>query len=238
MNELSVIRRCLVLLAVALVALAVIPAPARAQDMGHLERLLAFVNEAREAARVSPVQMDSRLNSAAQRHSADMAGGDFLSHIGSDGSTFEQRIADTGYRLGTGAENILFQLELEASKAFYYFWNSPEHRASIIDARFTQVGFGYARSASGKYYYTMLLAAPAIGGPIQPPLEGNVAPLVSTDPIPVPPGSDGRLNEAGIPPIVVYCAQGGGVSIYKVDLATSPGTPVRVRVPPDWRAKP
>ena len=220
------VRGIVVVVAAMLIALVAVPLTARAQDVSHLELLLQFVNEARQANGASPVSMEAQLNAAALRHSTDMAGGEFLSHTGTDGSSFAQRVQDTGYRMAAGAENVLFQLDLDASEAFNYWFASPEHRANLLNRAYIHAGIGYARSGSGKYYYTLILATPDYERPPQATLEGNVAPGVNFGPTPQYSVSDNRLNEAGLPPVAVYCAPGGGVTVWKIDFNTSQGSQV------------
>ncbi len=225
MNEIGVIRRLGILLAVTLVALTLLPAPAHAQDASDLERLLASVNEARGDVLLSPLYLSPQLTSAAQLHSADMASSDVLTHTGSDGSTFVQRIEATGYWLANGAQSILYQMDADPGQAFSRLWSSPEHQVNLISSQYREIGIGFAESTSGKVYYTILLASPAALPPPLPLPPGSVAPLASTDPIPLSHDGDGRLNP-GLTPIVVYCAPGGGVAVWRVNMATSQGQQV------------
>ena len=70
-------------------------------------QILNLVNQARAAGQVCGTEalpavpaltLNAQLNQAAQRHSDDMATNNIFSHTGSDGSSFGQRIADTGYQ--------------------------------------------------------------------------------------------------------------------------------------------
>lgn len=164
-----------------LVVLGVIAA-VQAQDAQATE-ILQRVNAARTAGGIHPLTMNAQLVAAAQRHSDDMAQGDFLSHTGSDGSEFWQRMQAAGYPMTAGAENVLFQGALDAAGAFDQWWNSDGHRANMMSADYVEIGIAWAVSASGRYYYTMVLGA----------REGFVLPQVVTPtptsqpPSPIPP---------------------------------------------------
>ncbi len=154
----------------------------QAQDAQAAD-ILQRVNAARTAAGIHPLTMNAQLVAAAQRHSDDMAQGDFLSHTGSDGSQFWERMQAAGYPMTAGAENVLFQGALDAAGAFDQWWNSDGHRANMMSADYVEIGIAWAVSASGRYYYTMVLGA----------REGFVPPQAATPtitpqpPSPVPP---------------------------------------------------
>lgn len=129
-----------------------------AQQDTHVWEILGLLNTHRVDGGLSPLAVNSRLAVAAQRHSDDMGAGDFLAHEGSDGTQFWERVADTGYVMTAGAENVLYRWNLDAAGAFQQWWNSPPHRANMMNGAYREVGIAYAVSASGKYYYTMVLA--------------------------------------------------------------------------------
>jgi len=55
---------------------------------------------------VPAVSWDNKLATAAQKHANDMQNNSFLSHTGSDDSSFSERITREGYNWGYASENI------------------------------------------------------------------------------------------------------------------------------------
>ncbi len=164
--------------------------PVQAQDAQAWE-LLDLVNAARNAVGTHSLTMNTQLVAAAQRHSDDMALGDFLSHTGSDGSQFWQRMTDAGYNMSSGAENILQRWDLSAAGAFDQWWNSTGHRNNMMNADYVEVGVAWAMADSGSYYCTMVLGVrPGVEPPaIEPPTPIPPTPVPPTPipPTPVPP---------------------------------------------------
>jgi len=148
----------------------------QAQDAAAWE-VLDLVNQARNQAGVHSLTMNQQLVQAAQRHSDDMAATDTLTHTGSDGSEFWQRMGDTGYSLTSGAENVLMRWDSSGVGAFDQWLNSPPHRENYMNSAYVEVGIAYAQANSGAYYFTMVLGARA----------GVEPPAIVEEPTPVPP---------------------------------------------------
>jgi len=123
--------------------------------------ILALVNAARNTAGLSGLRLNEQLTQAALLHSQDQAAQDVMSHDGSDGSKPDTRVTQTGYTWHIVGENVLERGDLDASAAYNQWWDSPPHHENMMNPQFTDIGLGYARSASGRFYYTMVLAAPA-----------------------------------------------------------------------------
>ncbi len=85
---------------------------------------------------------------------------DQMTHDGSDGSQPADRITKTGYVWSTVGENVLQRWDVNAAGAYDQWWNSPPHHQNMMNPVFTEIGLAYARSASGKYFYTMELGTP------------------------------------------------------------------------------
>ena len=128
--------------------------------------IVTAVNNARIAANLNPVQINKLLDVAAQRQSDDMAAKDFLDHTGSDGSDVGARVTATGYAWGNLGENILFRMDMSAAGAYDQWWNSPGHKANMMNPAFTEIGVTFSCTVpTAKYYYAMVLAAPLGGAP-------------------------------------------------------------------------
>jgi uncharacterized protein YkwD len=120
-----------------------------------MERMVVtLVNERRRAAGCGPVRQNSRLTTAAYRHSRDMAVNDFLSHTGSNGSTPWDRARLAGYQKAH-SENVAAghktpELVVEA------WMESPGHRDNILNCRSKAVGVGVRHGGSYGIYWTQM----------------------------------------------------------------------------------
>ncbi|MEV0243124.1 CAP domain-containing protein [Streptomyces sp. NPDC050674] len=124
------------------------PSPVR-DDLAA--RVVDAVNKQRSQADCGPVRLRSSLNRAAQRHSADMARRQRLTHTGSDGSSPAARMRDAGYHPGHIAENIA--AGPGTPEAAVRVWiDSPEHRAIILTCRYIHAGVGVAQGSGGPWW--------------------------------------------------------------------------------------
>jgi len=114
------------------------PAEARA-------RLLARVNALRNAAGVSAVQADVRLDAVAQAYADRMATQRFFAHVSPDGDALPDRLEQAGYAYLASGENLgMASGPLAAHAAIE---ESPGHRKNLLDPAFGRVGFGLARQS-------------------------------------------------------------------------------------------
>lgn len=134
------------------------PPPGPIQDsLKELRVKLLAAHNTHRFGKALPLQSNELLHAAAQGHADWMASRMTLSHTGSGGSGFAERIADEGYRLWTGGENIA--AGYATVEGVMTGWiNSRGHRRNILGAAFTEVGFGYR---SG--YWCVVFASPAEG---------------------------------------------------------------------------
>lgn len=144
------------------------PLEAPTIEAGPEQTLLDLINTRRAAAGCSaPLVMASELAAAARAHSEDMAGGDFLDHMGSDGSDPGERIAAAGYVPGAGepgapiwAENLAAGYSDPA--AVVDGWMSSEgHRVNMLNCGFREAGVGLVQREGTSYtfYWTAVFAA-------------------------------------------------------------------------------
>jgi uncharacterized protein YkwD len=94
-----------------------------------------------------------------------MACNNFISHTGSDGSSWGTRIAAQGYAANLALENIYSgdpTFGGDAQGAVNWWLNSAVHYANIMNPKVTEIGVGYASSASALYVgrLTAVFAAP------------------------------------------------------------------------------
>ena len=76
-----------------------------------------------------------------------------MSHVGTDGSTFDQRIARTGYQANALGENVAFGYPTPAA-VMDGWMTSPGHRANILNCAFRGIGVGVATGGDGRLYWT------------------------------------------------------------------------------------
>jgi cysteine-rich secretory family protein len=155
-------------------ALAAAPAPAQAIS-GSASRLYSLINGDRSSRGLSPLQLDSTLNSIAQAHAELMA---------SQGRIFH----NASYPSGAGAwfafgENVGTSSSVDSvEKAFMA---SSTHRANILNSNFTHVGVGVAATSSGVMVVEDFLARP--GGAQPAPAPARPRAVTQSQPAPPPP---------------------------------------------------
>lgn len=126
--------------------------------------MLRRLNAIRERNGLSLLQMDDRLNRAAQLHSDDMAARDFFDHRAPDGARMTDRADAFGYNWRRLLENIAAG-QRDVQQAITGWMNSPDHRAAILDDAVTDAGMGYAfrdqdgGSVNMSHYWTLLVGA-------------------------------------------------------------------------------
>jgi uncharacterized protein YkwD len=140
----------------------VVPMPARAAAPAPtaatlVAEVLQLSNNLRAANGCGPLALTPQLTASALRHSTDLTRmGDALSHTGTDGSTFAMRIEQAGYTNFTlVAENIAAGYETPQDVVDGWY-NSPLHRANLLNCQLKDVGIGYVYTAQGdfNYYWT------------------------------------------------------------------------------------
>jgi uncharacterized protein YkwD len=116
------------------------------------EQVVASLNSARASARTCgaadypaapPLVWNGALAVAADVHASDMASAGFFSHTGSNGSHYEKRIADSGYK-GSVSSEILARTERIATPAMLpssmdAWLKSPPHCAALMRADLREV---------------------------------------------------------------------------------------------------
>jgi len=114
---------------------------------------LCLVNAERMRLELPPLRLDRRLSRAADRHAGDMVRRRYFSHTSLDGSSFLDRIRDTGYlrnaRAWSAGENIAWGSGSRSTpRAIARAWiQSPGHRANILSADFHDIGIGVETGA-------------------------------------------------------------------------------------------
>ncbi len=125
-----------------------------------LATLIELTNVERTKQGLAALTPDATLMSVARGHSDNQARLNTMAHT-LEGVTFFQRIEQAGYRYRAVGENVAAGQRTPA-EAVRDWMNSPGHRANILNAQFTQIGVGIAKSATtGMLYYTQNFGTPA-----------------------------------------------------------------------------
>lgn len=118
-------------------------------------RVLDSINALRQAAGVTPLKFNAKLNAAAATHARDMSIQNRPWHFGSDGSSPIQRVERVGYEGRFLGENIseTYESELQTLEA----WLAQEDtRTIIMSSEAQEIGFAWFQEASGKIWWTLV----------------------------------------------------------------------------------
>ena len=177
------------------------PSPSGPNDF-ELE-VWRLTNQQRQANGLPDLAWANELWCAARRHSEDMATNNCFSHYGClDGSSPWQRIADCGYQMTTGGENIAAGFSTPAS-VVQGWMGSEGHRANILNPNFREIGVGYAYNQNSTYghYWTQDMGArssqPATATPTRTPT--GVPPTPTPTPTSVGPTATPTRTSTPVP---------------------------------------
>jgi uncharacterized protein YkwD len=112
------------------------------------DAVLCLLNGQRANADLPALTIDAGLAASALGHSQSMKDAGYFQHDSPDGTTFAERIAQTGFLSGARrwviGENIAWgSLTLGTPQALMTAWmNSPEHRDNILEPGFREIGLG------------------------------------------------------------------------------------------------
>ena len=132
-------------------------------DAAAWTEMLVAVNDVRAAgatcggewlAPVKPLVWDARLETAALRHSRDMAAHGAFSHVGSDGLDTGERVRRAGYDWRAVGENIA-RYQQSIPEVIEDWVASEGHCRQIMSARFVEIGV-----AEEEGYWTQVFGVP------------------------------------------------------------------------------
>lgn len=160
--------------------------PVSAATPEQVQEIVSYINQARADAGAPPVSLEPRLSAAAQRHSNDMAAHDFVSHTGSDGSNYWQRIEEAGYTPIVMAGEVIAAGQTDAFHVVEGWMNSPRHKEVLLQTDFVHLGVGHAQRDGTQYgnYWTVSIAQPGAGFATVTPLPSIT--VQPTRPLPTP----------------------------------------------------
>ena len=114
--------------------------------------ILELMNAKRTEAGLEPLTLDNTLVQVARYKSNNMIQNNFFNHTNPDGTKWTSWLQTIGYKYTTTGENIAYNTS-DPVELFTQWWNSPGHRANMMNASYTKVGIGVIYG-NGKYMGT------------------------------------------------------------------------------------
>ena len=126
------------------------PAPSAANgaggyfDDGFTAQLFSLVNQRRQAAGLRPLAVDPRLANSAATYTKVLAGNDWFSHTGPDGSTLVTRDEAAGFPFTVQLGEVLAWGSdgWTAAEIVQAWIDSPAHRDQVLSSAYTRGGAG------------------------------------------------------------------------------------------------
>lgn len=122
--------------------------------------LYELISQARLYEGLAPLGRSTLLSQAAQRHADDLVVLGKVTHEGSDGSSYQQRIRDTRYHAwedGLLVNEVIWAGLGSAEDALVWLHSNPSWQV-LTDPRYREVGIGYADD-NGVHYFVITLGS-------------------------------------------------------------------------------
>jgi uncharacterized protein YkwD len=126
------------------------------------QQILDLVNKERSKVGAKPLKLNEKLDRAADEHSIDQAAHNKMSHNGSNGSKFGDRIKQDGYLFSSAAENVAAG-QKNPMQVMESWMNSSGHRTNILNPQLENIGIGSATSSNGTLFWTQDFGTPRGG---------------------------------------------------------------------------
>ena len=124
-------------------------------ELSFARQVVELVNKERAKAGVSPLTIDTGLESAALVRTREIQTS--FSHTRPNGNSFATAIQEAGVTYRRSGENIAWGQR--TPEAVVNAWmNSDGHRANILNKNFSRIGVGYLTNGSGTPYWVQLFA--------------------------------------------------------------------------------
>jgi uncharacterized protein YkwD len=136
---------------------------AKFQSTEQEQSLFEGINAERKEKGLPPITLNLRLCRVARTHAKDMQESRALTHLGSDGSTPEERVKRSGYKPLQVRENVGHGTS--DSNAVLHRWITQErvYHINLLDPNITEIGVGFvpAINAQQPAFWTVVLATPS-----------------------------------------------------------------------------
>lgn len=122
-------------------------------NQSYVDRVVELVNQERAKGGLKPLTVNRSAEAAALVRAKETEKS--FSHTRPNGSSFSTALTEQGVSYRTAGENIAWG-QRSPEQVMQGWMNSAGHRANIMNPKFTSIGVGYYRSASGTNYWTQL----------------------------------------------------------------------------------
>lgn len=121
--------------------------------LSYAEQVVKLVNQERAKAGLALLTLSQPVASAAQVRAKEIT--QSFSHTRPDGRSFSTALTEQKVSYRSSGENIAWG-QKTPEQVMQGWMNSEGHRKNIMNAKFTSIGVGYYRNASGVNYWTQL----------------------------------------------------------------------------------
>jgi len=176
--------------------------------------LVDGTNAARSADGLSPLHENALLDAAAQEKANDMVKNNYFAHTSPSGLSPWYWFENVGYNFTSAGENLAVNFS-ESSDVTAAWMNSPEHRANIMNAGYTEIGMATAQGTydgQSAIYVVELFGAPA-AAPIFSPVATAQAATPPVAPIATKTPSKPAPKPAPSPITIVTTTESAAVAI-------------------------
>ncbi len=105
-----------------------------------INELLKQTNETRVSYELGALKLNDKLNQAAYLKAQDMFADQYWAHVAPDGTQPWKWFSDVGYNYSEAGENLAKNFST-TSATMTAWMNSPGHKANVLNANYTEVGF-------------------------------------------------------------------------------------------------
>jgi uncharacterized protein YkwD len=135
------------------------------ENADFVTQLQTLINDERTGAGLPALTVNAQLTEAAEAHAAEMICNDYLSHLGLDGSTPEDRVREAGFSASLVLEN-LYALHPayggNPQSAVEWWMGDEDSREDLLSPDTTAVGIAYVTSDESLLggYFVVVSASP------------------------------------------------------------------------------
>ena len=119
---------------------------------GAENKILELMNQKRTEAGLQPLTMENTLLQVARYKSNHMIQYNYFDHTTPDGDKWTSWLEVIGYSYTSTGENIAYNT-YDSVELFNQWWNSPGHKANMMNASYNKVGIGVI-TGNGKHMGT------------------------------------------------------------------------------------
>ncbi|MCF6277833.1 MAG: LysM peptidoglycan-binding domain-containing protein [Anaerolineales bacterium] len=135
------------------------------ENTAYVNQVFTLINNARVDAGLPALTLNDKLTAAAKAHAIDMGCNNFMSHTGTNGSSYQERITEQGYTFSIAAENLFArppEFGGDGQTAFDWWMSNATHRDTILSTYVTEIGISYVAVDGSMLggYFSVIFASP------------------------------------------------------------------------------